>query len=126
MSLEGMVCPKCGGQIQFEEDQDYVFCSHCGTQIFKDSDNKKSFTYREINETRLKELEYEERAALRKEKNTKLALIVGGVLLIIFIIAEIVLYATKGKTAALGLGVAVFSAIMWGSIIIPDLKKKKE
>lgn len=32
-----MKCPSCGAQIYFtEEGQEYAYCSHCGTQVFKE------------------------------------------------------------------------------------------
>lgn len=32
-----MKCPSCGAQVYFtEEGQEYAYCSHCGTQVFKE------------------------------------------------------------------------------------------
>lgn len=32
-----MKCPSCGAQVFFtEEGQEYAYCSHCGTQVFKE------------------------------------------------------------------------------------------
>lgn len=55
MSLEGMVCPACGAPISFENGRDYVFCSHCGVQVFKRDDNNKSLTIRTIDDARILE-----------------------------------------------------------------------
>ena len=71
MKLQSMICPKCGGQLYFEEEQDTCFCSHCGTQVFKEENGKRSFTFRTIDDAKiktseaerdikLKELEYQE------------------------------------------------------------------
>jgi uncharacterized Zn finger protein (UPF0148 family) len=66
MNLESATCPKCGAPIIFEEGRDDVFCSHCGTQVFKD-DGNKTITYRTIDEARIKEAEVKER--MQKEEN---------------------------------------------------------
>lgn len=35
--IHEMKCPSCGGQVYFtEEGQEYAYCSHCGTQVFKE------------------------------------------------------------------------------------------
>lgn len=126
MSLEGMNCPKCGGQISFEEDQDFVFCSHCGTQIYKDSENKKSITYREINEAKIKELEYEERAELRREKNIKNFIKVAAIFIGFMVLANIVIYYLYGETVLFYLDGIAFIVITFGWMILDDFLKKKK
>ena len=35
--IHEMKCPSCGAQVYFtEEGQEYAYCSHCGTQVFKE------------------------------------------------------------------------------------------
>lgn len=37
MKLESITCPKCGAPLHFDsETQEYCFCSHCGTQVYKE------------------------------------------------------------------------------------------
>ena len=31
--LMTMVCPQCGAQLQMDESEKFMFCSHCGTRI---------------------------------------------------------------------------------------------
>lgn len=69
MELHSMICPKCGGQIYFEEEQESCFCSHCGTQIYKNNPNKKSFTYRTIDDARIKESENNREIRLKELEN---------------------------------------------------------
>ncbi len=69
MELHSMICPKCGGQIYFEEEQESCFCSHCGTQIYKNNPNKKSFTYRTIDDARIKESENNRDIRLKELEN---------------------------------------------------------
>ena len=36
-NIQEMKCPSCGGQVYFDtEGQEYAYCSHCGTQVFKE------------------------------------------------------------------------------------------
>ncbi len=89
MELQTMICPKCNGQLYFESGQDTCFCSHCGTQVFRNDSGKRTFTYRTIDEAKIKEheivhdiaikqIEYKER---KEKKSFKQALIVLGIIL---------------------------------------------
>jgi hypothetical protein len=76
MKLQTMICPKCSGQLYFEDDQDTCFCSNCGTQVFKSDKGKRTYTYRTIDEAKIKEQEVKHDIAIkqlefleRKEKN---------------------------------------------------------
>lgn len=62
-NLESMKCPECDAQLYFSDDQDFCYCSHCGTQVFKSNPNKKTFTYRKIDEAEIEKLRY------KKEKD---------------------------------------------------------
>lgn len=46
-------CPRCGAQLDVEEDREYAFCSYCGTKILIENDNE--YTYRHIDEARVYE-----------------------------------------------------------------------
>lgn len=47
MALESMKCPNCGAPLHFDnENQEYCFCSSCGTQVYKEDkhfDRKMDF-----------------------------------------------------------------------------------
>jgi uncharacterized Zn finger protein (UPF0148 family) len=39
MAVVAQVCPKCGAAIQFNEGQDEVVCTYCGTTVVKTTDS---------------------------------------------------------------------------------------
>ena len=81
-NLEGMTCPKCGGQIYFDDNgQEYVFCSHCGTQIFKEDTH---FDRRISHEE--KKMKYADRAEERASRDIRNVFIAFGVMLIFLLI----------------------------------------
>lgn len=82
MSLETMKCPSCGAPITFEKDRDFVFCSHCGAQVFKNDENKKEITYRTVDEAKIKEIEYR----AQKEKNSTKTFIIYAVFMILLLL----------------------------------------
>lgn len=41
MNIETFRCPNCGGEIKFLDNRDFVFCSYCGSQIYKDDGSKR-------------------------------------------------------------------------------------
>ena len=87
MKLKGMVCPQCGSQLHFDNpEQEFCFCSHCGTQVFRDDKNRKYYTIRKIDdaqiekhkaekEVKLSELELEDRKDQREKKENVIVLI---------------------------------------------------
>lgn len=95
MKLKGMVCPQCGSQLHFDNtEQEFCFCSHCGTQVFRDDKNRKYYTIRKIDdaqiekhkaekEVRLSELELEDRKDQREKKENMVGIVVVLVLLLI-------------------------------------------
>lgn len=82
MSLESMKCPSCGAPITFEKDRDFVFCSHCGTQVFKNDENKKEVTYRTIDEAKIKEYEYREKRDKQNSKDILIYILIMFLLLL--------------------------------------------
>ena len=95
MSLESMVCPKCGAPLNFTEDQEYCFCSHCGTQVYKEDthfesrvDLKKHKLDKET-EIKLKKMEYEEHNKAKWGSVAVLFIIVALAMLMIFIVGSL-------------------------------------
>ena len=74
MSLESMKCPSCGGQVYFDEDQEFAFCSHCGTQVYREDthfDKKIEFEKHKIDANKELELERMKQNAKNKEAENK-------------------------------------------------------
>lgn len=123
MELKKMNCPSCGAELHFSEDQDFCFCSHCGTQVYKDEPNKTSFTYREIDDARIieaqnkiKKLEFRERAQRRK---FTLILIAIAVFLVGAIILGIVLrplYLADSENFAFMVTMLLFAVFAIGAM----------
>lgn len=92
MELKGMTCPNCGSQLHFTEDQEYCFCSHCGTQVYKDNPNKASFTYRTIDEAKIKEAEIrvKELELREREQKRKTRLIITAIIGIFILIGSVI------------------------------------
>ena len=96
MKLQGLNCPSCGSPLNFTEDQDFCFCSHCGTQVYKDDVHfDRKMDYKEHKLDVDKELEL---ARLRKEeqdvKSTDRLLI--GLFIFIAVFLVFVFFATRG------------------------------
>lgn len=62
MKLVNLTCPKCGGEldIKLDEGKHDTFCSYCGNHIYLD-DGNQVIIHKTVDETRLKELEIEEK-----------------------------------------------------------------
>ena len=54
--LESIKCPDCGAPLNFTDEQEYCFCSHCGAQIYKEDVH-----YDKRHELKLKKLENEDK-----------------------------------------------------------------
>ncbi len=113
MGLETMSCPKCGAPLHFDDPaQEYCFCSHCGTQVYKTDENKKTVTIRDegkIKETELKEKRFE---MFKQYLTLKNVLITLGIL--IFITALI--YIFFGKDAVLIIYGILLVIAMWAGL----------
>lgn len=60
-------CPACGANLEIESDRKTAFCTYCGEKILVHNDNE--YTYRHIDEARLREIELEERELEEKIKD---------------------------------------------------------
>ena len=91
MKLISLTCPSCNARLKVENDRKFTFCQYCGTQIYLDDEVKRTeYIRRKIDETKIKELEYQERSEIREreEKRKKLLtsfglMAVGGILMFI-------------------------------------------
>ena len=85
MELITTTCPACGGSIHVQSNQKQCYCTFCGSQVLIDN-GEKTFTYRTVDEARLRELELEnkrlEMAERHRPQRMKMALglaLVGAV-----------------------------------------------
>lgn len=95
MKLEGMNCPNCGSPLNFTEDQDFCFCSHCGTQVYKDDvhfDRKMDFEEHKIDKNT--EIELAKIRAIEKSEKfgAIAAMVFFGVMAIIIVAIMIAIH----------------------------------
>lgn len=73
-SLESMICPQCGGQVYFDEDQEFAYCSHCGTQVHREDahfDKKIELEKHKIDTNKELEIERMKQKTIDKENENK-------------------------------------------------------
>lgn len=78
MKINSIKCPECGANLLVQEDEEVMFCSHCGTQLhispyderkrFDFSFNEKARLQKLKNQESIREREERERAEIRKIK----------------------------------------------------------
>ena len=120
MKLISLKCPECDANLSIEEGRTQCFCQYCGTKILLD-DGGKTYTYRKIDEARLKEaeirlkeleIEEEEKRANRKKSKVKIvATIILGVVTLLFFMSG---SENLCGIALLGLAVIMY---MWQNLI---------
>ena len=91
MKMYAFKCPQCGGNLEADEERDFIFCQFCGTKIQMNKIDKS--------ELRIKEMEHEERMKdkeieAEKHENRTQLLIAAGVL---FIMAIMLFFAFTSK-----------------------------
>lgn len=65
MKMISLKCPECGADIDIEEGHKQCFCKYCGTKILID-DGNSTYTYRKVDEARIKEAEVEKAIRLKE------------------------------------------------------------
>ena len=74
MKMIAHVCPKCGANLDIEEERTSFFCSYCGASISIDDEvERKEVVHVIRDEAKLKELELEEVKRLKQEQEEKIA-----------------------------------------------------
>lgn len=89
--LISLKCPECGANLSVETELKHFFCQYCGAKIMLEDDSA-TYTYRKVDEARikeaevseiikLKELEIEERKRITEERHksnkVKISIILG-------------------------------------------------
>ena len=52
-----LTCSKCGASLEATQDREFFFCQYCGEKIIVSDPNNRKFTYRTIDEARIREAE---------------------------------------------------------------------
>ena len=81
--LQTIKCPDCGSPLSFSEDQEYCFCSHCGSQVYKEDVH-----YDKNMELKLKKLEMED----RQDRRDTIGLLVVLAFAFLIVIATFVMF----------------------------------
>ena len=99
MRLRVYRCPSCHAQIQIDENLKKCFCNYCGAMISITDDNSFTYTYRKIDEARIREADADEKIRLKeidakaedeKGKN-KIAIFIFLILFIMFLVSFLML-----------------------------------
>lgn len=67
--LDAMKCPECGAQLNFKDDQEFCYCSYCGTQVYKTNKNEKRIIFQKINDAKIKKEEVKREIEIEKLKH---------------------------------------------------------
>lgn len=93
-------CPSCGAELTVKDDnRDFMFCEFCGTKVRLDDYRE---THRFVDEARIREsenekelelkrMEYEERKRHEDNASAIRALIIGGALVVVCLVALLIL-----------------------------------
>ncbi len=82
--LQAIKCPDCGSPLSFTDDQEFCYCSHCGSQIYKEDVH-----YDKKMEYKLKKLEMEDKQDKRDSVLLAIAAITPFLILLALIIGRI-------------------------------------
>ena len=83
--VETLKCPECGAPLNFEKEQEYCYCSHCGHQVYKEDvhyDRRMDYEDHKLDVD--KELEL---AKLKKEERESKSVTIMMIALMLFVVA---------------------------------------
>ena len=60
------VCPQCGANLEVSSDRQFFFCEYCGQKIILSDSNHQKYTYRKIDDARIREAEAKELVRLKE------------------------------------------------------------
>ncbi|SFU32025.1 hypothetical protein [Butyrivibrio sp. INlla21] len=88
-TIQEMKCPSCGGQVYFDtEGQEYAFCSHCGTQVFKEDthfDKRVELEKHKLDTNKEIAIEQVKQDTVKKNTENVLWIVFAAIVAIIFI-----------------------------------------
>ncbi len=141
MRLTPVVCPKCNESVPLSPKEGACYCIHCGTHIMV-GDNGNTFTYKSVDESRIKEAEIQERMQIRHYERERgilkvkvvISLLLGAFAVIMLVIGAIMTgigdwgSATKSIGSDFqGMGFIALIAILllWVADVVRQLADKK-
>ena len=65
MKVISLKCPECNANLSVENNRKQCFCQYCGTKIIID-DGSTMYTYRKVDEARIREADAKENIRLRE------------------------------------------------------------
>ena len=61
-----LMCPQCGANLEVSSDRQLFFCEYCGQKIILSDSNHQKYTYRTIDDARIREAEAKELVRLKE------------------------------------------------------------
>lgn len=95
--------PECGAKLQIEDGHKECFCQYCGHKILLDDGSvETTYTYRKVDEARIKELELEkikyQENENRKNKKHKIKVKVSLFMILVGLLLILIGYLTNNMT----------------------------
>ena len=66
VQMISLTCPQCGANLEVASDREFLFCEFCGRKIAVADSNHQRYTYRQIDDARIKEADVQESIRLRE------------------------------------------------------------
>ena len=66
VEMLSLSCPKCGANLNVATNRESFFCEYCGQKIYISDSNHQKYTYRKIDDARIRETEARERVRLKE------------------------------------------------------------
>ena len=61
-----LTCPKCGANLKAESNRESFFCEFCGQKVYMSDSNHQKYTYRKIDDARIREAEANEHVRIKE------------------------------------------------------------
>jgi len=66
IEMVSLSCPNCGASLQVSSDRESFFCEYCGQKIYVSDSNHQKYTYRKIDDARIREAEAKEAIRIKE------------------------------------------------------------
>ena len=122
MQATPVVCPKCNESVPLPPKEGSCYCVYCGTHILI-GDNDNTYTYKSVDETRIKEAEILERMQMRHHERegrllkakVVISLILGALAIFARVMAMI---ADALGSRSIGYGMEDLSGLLFMAIVL--------
>lgn len=103
VKMIALKCPECGSKLQIEDGHKECFCQYCGHKILLDDGSvETTYTYRKVDEARIKELELEkikyQENENRKNKKHKIKVKVSLFMILVGLLLILIGHLTNNMT----------------------------